>query len=69
VIHSDHVVILNDELQQNFRISTAELQKVASDKERVQVKVSGMHHRSFCNHTVHFPPAFVDLSIFIFERL
>lgn len=31
--------ILNDELQQNFRISAEELQKVATDKERVQIKV------------------------------
>lgn len=31
--------ILNDELQQNFRISADELQKVASDKERVEIRV------------------------------
>lgn len=38
-LSDDNMEILNDELQQNFRISAAELQKVASDKERVQVKV------------------------------
>lgn len=44
--HTGHVFlsaanleILNDELQQNFRISADELQKVAADKERVQVRV------------------------------
>lgn len=45
--HTGHVflseanlVILNDELQQNFRISADELQKVNKDKERVQVRVT-----------------------------
>ena len=38
-LSDDNMEILNDELQQNFRISAADLQKVASDKERVQVKV------------------------------
>lgn len=38
-LSDDNMEILNDELQQNFRIRAAELQKVASDKERVQVKV------------------------------
>lgn len=38
-LSDDNMQILNDELQQNFRISAAELEKVASDKERVQVKV------------------------------
>lgn len=38
-LSDENLAILNDELQQNFRISAAELQKVASDKERVQVKV------------------------------
>lgn len=44
--HTGHVFlsnanldILNDELQQNFHISADELQKVASDKERVEVRV------------------------------
>ena len=44
--HTGHVFlsdgnlqILNDELQQNFRISAEELQKTASDKERVEVRV------------------------------
>jgi hypothetical protein len=44
--HTGHVflsaanlAILNDELQQNFRISADELQKVAADKERVQIRV------------------------------
>ena len=31
--------ILNDELQQNFRVSVDELQKTASDKERVEIRV------------------------------
>ena len=35
----DNLKILNDELQQNFRISADDLQKVASDKERVQIRV------------------------------
>ncbi len=38
-LSDDNMEILNDELQQNFRISAAELQKVAGDKERVQIKV------------------------------
>lgn len=38
-LSDENLEILNDELQQNFRISAAELQKVASDKERVKVKV------------------------------
>jgi len=44
--HTGHVFlsnsnldILNDELQQNFHISAEELQKTASDKERVEVRV------------------------------
>lgn len=44
--HTGHVFlsnanlnILNDELQQNFHISADELQKIASDKERVAVRV------------------------------
>lgn len=44
--HTGHVFlseenreILNDELQQNFRISADELQNTASDKERVEVRV------------------------------
>lgn len=44
--HTGHVFLsdenlrtLNDELQQNFRISADELQKVAKDKERVEVHV------------------------------
>jgi hypothetical protein len=44
--HTGHVFlsdanleILNDELQQNFRISAEELQNVASDKERVKILV------------------------------
>jgi type III restriction enzyme len=44
--HTGHVFlsesnlsILNEELQQNFRISAEELQKSASDKERVEVRV------------------------------
>jgi len=44
--HTGHVFLsdenlstLNDELQQNFRISADELQKTGSDKERVQVRV------------------------------
>jgi len=31
--------LLNDELQQNFRISAEELQGTASDRENVQVRV------------------------------
>ncbi|MBP5953416.1 TnsA endonuclease N-terminal domain-containing protein [Pseudomonas sp. P42] len=45
--HTGHVFlsegnlnILNDELQQNFHISVDELQKIGSDKERVQVRVN-----------------------------
>ncbi len=45
--HTGHVFLsdsnlntLNEELQQNFRISADELQKVAKDKERVQVRVT-----------------------------
>lgn len=39
-LSDDNLQILNDELQQNFRISADELQKVAADKERVQVRVT-----------------------------
>ncbi len=35
----ENIEILNDELQQNFRISAEELQQVASDREIVQVHV------------------------------
>lgn len=45
--HTGHVFLsdenlntLNDELQQNFRISADELQKTGSDKERVEVRVA-----------------------------
>jgi hypothetical protein len=45
--HTGHVFLsdsnlnaLNDELQQNFRISADELQKVAKDKERIQVRAT-----------------------------
>ena len=38
-LSNDNLEILNDELQQNFRISAEELQKTASDKERVEVRV------------------------------
>ena len=38
-LSDDNLSILNDELQQNFRISADELQDVARDKERVQVRV------------------------------
>lgn len=45
--HTGHVFLsnsnlntLNEELQQNFRISADELQKVAKDKERIQVRVT-----------------------------
>jgi hypothetical protein len=31
--------ILNDELEQNFRISADEIQKVASDKERIEIRL------------------------------
>lgn len=38
-LSDDNLSILNDELQQNFRISADELQKQGSDKERVEVRV------------------------------
>lgn len=38
-LSDDNLNTLNDELQQNFRISADELQKTASDKERVEVRV------------------------------
>lgn len=38
-LSNDNLNTLNDELQQNFRISADELQKVAKDKERVEVRV------------------------------
>ena len=38
-LSNDNLEILNDELQQNFRISADELQKTASNKERVEVRV------------------------------
>lgn len=38
-LSDDNLNTLNDELQQNFRISADELQKVAKDKERVEVRV------------------------------
>ena len=38
-LSSDNLEILNDELQQNFRITAEELQNVAKDKERVQIRV------------------------------
>jgi hypothetical protein len=38
-LSDDNLEILNDELQQNFRISADDLQNVASDKERVQIRV------------------------------
>jgi hypothetical protein len=38
-LSDDNMNILNEELQQNFRISSTELQMVASNKERVQVRV------------------------------
>lgn len=38
-LSDDNVQILNEELQQNFRISVDDLQQAASDKERVQVRV------------------------------
>jgi type III restriction enzyme len=38
-LSNDNLEILNDELQQNFRISAEELQKTASDKERVEIRV------------------------------
>jgi superfamily II DNA or RNA helicase len=38
-LSNDNLEILNDELLQNFRITAEELQNVAKDKERVQVRV------------------------------
>jgi len=38
-LSNDNLATLNDELQQNFRISAEELQKTAGDKERVEVRV------------------------------
>lgn len=38
-LSNDNLEILNDELQQNFRITADELQDVAKDKERVQIRV------------------------------
>lgn len=38
-LSDDNIEILNDELQQNFHISADDLQNVASDKERVEVRV------------------------------
>jgi type III restriction enzyme len=38
-LSDDNLNTLNDELQQNFRISADELQKIAKDKERVEVRV------------------------------
>lgn len=38
-LSDENMQILDDELQQNFRISVDELQKAASDKETVQVRV------------------------------
>jgi type III restriction enzyme len=38
-LSDDNLSILNEELQQNFRISVDELQKTGTDKERVQVRV------------------------------
>lgn len=38
-LSEDNLNTLNDELQQNFRISADELQKVSKDKERVEVRV------------------------------
>jgi len=38
-LSEDNLNTLNDELQQNFRISVDELQKVGKDKERVEVRV------------------------------
>jgi len=38
-LSNSNLEILNDELQQNFRISADELQKTASDKERVEIRV------------------------------
>jgi type III restriction enzyme len=38
-LSKENMETLDDELQKNFRISAAELQSVASDKERVQIRV------------------------------
>lgn len=38
-LSNDNLNTLNDELQQNFRISVDDLQKTGSDKERVEVRV------------------------------
>ncbi len=38
-LSEDNLNTLNDELQQNFRISVDDLQKTGSDKERVEVRV------------------------------
>src|SRR5690606_13424798 len=38
-LSNDNLKTLNDELQQNFRISAEELQKTGKDKERVEVRV------------------------------
>lgn len=38
-LSDDNLSTLNDELQQNFRISVDDLQKTGSDKERVEVRV------------------------------
>ena len=38
-LSDDNLNTLNDELEQNFRISVDELQKTGSDKERVEVRV------------------------------
>jgi hypothetical protein len=38
-LSEDNLQTLNDELQQNFRISAEELQQVASDKDRVTIRV------------------------------
>jgi hypothetical protein len=38
-LSDDNLNTLNDELQQNFRISADELQKKGRDKERVEVRV------------------------------
>src|SRR5690606_37323866 len=38
-LSDDNLNTLNDELQQNFRISADELQKTGKDKERVEVRV------------------------------
>ena len=38
-LSEDNLDILNDELQQNFRISADELKQIANDKERVEIRV------------------------------